>query len=384
MRVPATLLAALIALQPGASAFAQGAAAAASGSRAAAVPVVLSVPVAPVLGAGPIVSAGALPSALPAALIPVSRLASAAALAPGIAGESRPPSPGLAAMLPVHAAVVPGQSLAGAAGRIERRLQDAARLGALHHDSAPEVGGASHPRLAAFVEHLTHPKAGRALRPPDDGLPPDERDKQERERAKALIKVVGIGILFAAIETIGSWLTGSVALQADAIHLALDTSVSAAALFGLWLSRRYKGADGKPRYPRAEAVIGLLSALAIGLTAVEIGREVFDRFMNPVAVPGPATMVLALAGLAANVINALILRKFRDDGLGMKGAFLHALTDAVGSIGIIASGLAVYYLGWAWADPAIGAVIVTLIMATATNLARASWKALRAPTARPL
>lgn len=353
MRFPAAFLALCLALQPGASAFAQAVSAAASGTGIVAGPIAIALP-APLLTAAP--------------SLPLSSITQRPALGP---------VPGLSLSPQGERVGVRAESrLASAADRVAVRLRDAAKLaGRAAEESLPPAARRS--ALASAFDHLTHPKAGLALRPAAEGVPPTDREKQEGERARALVKVVGIGLAFAAVEAIGSWLTGSVALRADAMHLALDTSVSAAALLALWLSKR----PGK-RFAKAEPVIGLLSALAIGLTALEIGHEVYERFLSPVAV-GPVTMLLALAGLAANLINAFILRKFRDDGVSMKGAFLHALTDAVGSIGIIASGLAVYFFNWAWADAAIGGVIVTLILATAVNLARASWKALRAPAPPP-
>lgn len=367
MRLPAAVLALCLALQPGASAFGQAVSAAASGAGVALGPLAIALPAsalpapatAPV-GAG--VGVRVEPAALLAApAVPVALLTTIA------------PAAGVLATAPVPAR---SRGLASAADRVALRLRDAAKFGGRAAEEAPPP----EPRrsgLASAFNYLTHPKAGRALRPAAEGVPPTEREKQESERARALVKVVGIGLAFAAVEAIGSWLTGSVALRADAMHLALDTSVSAAALLALWLSKR----PGK-RFAKAEPVIGLLSSLAIGFTAIEIGHEVYERFLSPVAV-GPVTMLLALSGLAANLINAFILRKFRDDGVSMKGAFLHALTDAVGSIGIVVSGLAVYFFNWAWADAAIGGVIVALILATAVNLARASWKALRAPAPAP-
>lgn len=407
MRIPAALLAFLLSVQPGGSAFAQAAAA-----RSAAVPV--SAPVATTV-LPLVVSPATLPRVLPLSAVgPAPSLSATAALTlPAPAGslavgpvasvrtaESRAVSKELAAAqghaerleAPAPAAAAPSapvlaartaelrdEVLGGAAGRVRSRLADARHfLGGRAAEEEP-AGTVRKSGLARFYGHLTHFRAGRALKPAGDGVPPGEKEGKERERAKALAKVVGIGLAFGAIETIGAWFTGSVALRADAMHLALDTSVSAAALLALWLSRRARNSENPRRFAKAEPVIGLVSSAAIGFTAIEIGLEVFDRFMAPVVVPGPTTMLLALSGLAANVINALILRRFQDDGLSMKGAFLHALTDAVGSIGIIASGLAVYYWQWAWADAAIGGVIVALILGTAVNLARTSWRALKAP-----
>ncbi|MBI5202784.1 MAG: cation diffusion facilitator family transporter, partial [Elusimicrobia bacterium] len=260
------------------------------------------------------------------------------------------------------------ERLGGAAGRVDRALSEAARWGA--PAAEPEVPGPRRATLSSVLTHLTQSRVHHVLKPSRGG----GRDPREAERSRALGKVIGVGLAFAAIEAAGAFFTGSVALRADAMHLLLDTAVSAGALFALWLAKR----PGN-RFPKAEPVIGLISSILIGLTAIEIGHEAYLRFLSPVEV-SPATMFLALSGLAANVINALLLRKFSDDGLSTKSAFLHALTDAVGSIGIILSGLAVYFLHWVWADAAIAGVIVSLIVATAGNLARASWKSLRSKT----
>ncbi|MBI4422604.1 MAG: cation diffusion facilitator family transporter [Elusimicrobia bacterium] len=238
-----------------------------------------------------------------------------------------------------------------------------------------QAGGSAEPRLAKLLDGESRERVRAALtwarlHEPSGA---DLGEAKDPLQAAALRKVIGIGLVFAAIELAGSVWSGSLALRADALHLALDTGVSAATLFALWISRRPPTARRTYGYAKMEPLVGFVSSAAIFATAFELGQEAAARLLSPVAVPGLATIGLAFSGLAANIFAALILRRYRGDGVGMRGAFLHALSDALGSVGIIASGLAVYFFQWHWADPFIGVGICLLIAHTAWGLLKSSW-----------
>ncbi len=195
--------------------------------------------------------------------------------------------------------------------------------------------------------------------------------------AAALKRVIAVNLLFMAIELVGGLGTGSLSLKADAMHLGADTAVNAGALAAIWLGRRPPNSRKTYGYLKLEALIGLLSSVAISVMAGHMALEAVERLSAPPAVPGLATMLLALAGLAANVISALLLSPYREENLSLRGAFLHAAMDAVGSVGIIASGLLIILFGWVIADPIISFLIVGLILHTTWDkLLKPSWNIL--------
>lgn len=186
----------------------------------------------------------------------------------------------------------------------------------------------------------------------------------------ALKWTLGVGLTFFAVDIVGAILTGSLALRADATHMAVDLSVTAAALVAAWISRRPPSSKRTYGFLKIEPIVGLLSAVIIGFTAVELGLAAWARLSAPVVVPGLSTILFAFAGLLSNAISTLLLFKHRDSTLSLKGAFLHAAMDALGSVGIILAGLAMIFFGWAWADPIISFGIVALILKTTFELGK--------------
>lgn len=195
----------------------------------------------------------------------------------------------------------------------------------------------------------------------------------------ALKRAMAVASFFIAIEMLGGFLTGNAALQADALHLAADQVIIAAALFSSWLSRRSSSSPGPSLLRKAEPLVGLAAAALIGFTGFHMGHEAWERFTDPGAAATWSVALFALASLAANLSSALILRRHHGQSLGVKGAFMVAITDTVGSIGVIVSAAASILFGWAWMEPLVVALIGLMIVRIAWGLGRPAWKALRAP-----
>ncbi|MDD5305479.1 MAG: cation diffusion facilitator family transporter [Elusimicrobia bacterium] len=195
----------------------------------------------------------------------------------------------------------------------------------------------------------------------------------------ALKRAMAAALFFIAIEMIGGIVTGNAALQADSLHLASDQVINAAALFSAWLSRRPPSAARPNGFRKAEAVVGLLAAAVIAFTGFEMGAEAWTRFFTPGAAATWSVALFALASLGANLSSALILRRHHGESLGVKSAFMVAMTDTVGSIGVIVSAAAAILFGWAWVEPVVVALIGLMIVRIAWGLGRPAWKALVAP-----
>jgi Co/Zn/Cd efflux system component len=215
----------------------------------------------------------------------------------------------------------------------------------------------------------------------DHGSGPSHPAAGGRAHEGALKRAMAAAAFFIAIEMLGGVLTGNAALQADALHLASDQVINAAALFSAWLSRRPPSAARPGGFRKAEAVVGLLAAALIGFTGFEMGAEAWHRFFVPGAAATWSVALFALASLGANLSSALILRRHHGQSLGVKGAFMVAITDTVGSIGVIASAAASILFGWAWMEPLVVALIGLMIVRIAWGLAKPAWAALRAPSA---
>ncbi|HIK41156.1 cation diffusion facilitator family transporter, partial [Thermoleptolyngbya sp. M55_K2018_002] len=113
----------------------------------------------------------------------------------------------------------------------------------------------------------------------------------------------------------------------------------------------------------------------LGLVAIAlwIGWEAVERLQHPDAeILGLPMLITAAVGLGVNLLNASLLHDHSHHDLNLKGAFLHMVSDAIGSLGVILAAIAVWLFGWTWADGAISLVVAALILAGAVPLIRQS------------
>jgi cobalt-zinc-cadmium efflux system protein len=192
----------------------------------------------------------------------------------------------------------------------------------------------------------------------------------------ALKKVIGVAAFFTAVELAGALVTKSVSLQADSMHLAADLAINVGALAAIWVARRPPNSRKTYGYLKLEPIMGLASSTLIAGMGLMTGFEAVGRLLHPAAVPALETMILACSGLLSNALSTWLLYRYREDSLSLKGAFLHAATDAVGSLGIIGGSALILAFGWLWADPLITFLIVALILHTTWDLAKRSWNVL--------
>ena len=242
----------------------------------------------------------------------------------------------------------------------------------LAHESRPHMKSS----LELAVAESRRRRAGASFqkyRPEDDEELSDTRGPLHEV---ALKRAIAVASIFVAVELAGGFLTGNVALKADSMHLAADQLINGAALFSIWMARRPPNSRKSYGYLKVESVVGLLGAAAIAFMGFEMGVEAWHRLFEPGAAATWSVALFALASLGANLCSALILWRHHGESLSMKGAFLHSLTDAIGSFGVIVSVAAAILLGWAWVTPVATALIVALIAKTAWGLGKPAWDVL--------
>jgi cobalt-zinc-cadmium efflux system protein len=169
-------------------------------------------------------------------------------------------------------------------------------------------------------------------------------------------------------EVIGGLASNSLALLADAGHMLSDAGALALSLFALWIAERPPTARHSYGYYRTEILAALVNGATLVAISLFIFVEAWERFRNPSDVHGTLMIGIAVGGLAVNVIGLWLLNEGRDDSLNVRGAWLHVLTDALGSVGAIVGGLLIWQFGWAWADPAVSVLIGLLVVYSSWNL----------------
>jgi len=184
------------------------------------------------------------------------------------------------------------------------------------------------------------------------------------------VLVLSAGYMLA--EVVGGLLTNSLALLADAGHMLSDVAALGLAVFAQRAARRAATTAHTYGFYRAE----ILAALANGATLVAISLfvfvEAYQRFRSPPQVQGEAMMAIAFGGLVVNLVSLWILNAGRESSLNERGAWLHVLTDALGSVGAILGGLLVWRFGLLWADPAVSIAIGVLVIYSSWALLKES------------
>lgn len=155
---------------------------------------------------------------------------------------------------------------------------------------------------------------------------------------------------FMVVEFIGGYWFNSLALMADAGHMANDSLSLFLALLALFLSAQ------KQRY------IALLNSGSLIVVALMILVEAIQRWQNPIEMMALPMLGVASLGLLVNLLVAKIMLNSDHDNLNIKAAYLHVLTDLFGSIIAILSGLSAYFLGWLWVDPLASMILSMLVL----------------------
>lgn len=173
-------------------------------------------------------------------------------------------------------------------------------------------------------------------------------------------------------ELIGGLAANSLALLADAGHMFSDAGALGLALFAIWFARRPATARHTYGYYRAEILAALVNAGSLIAIAAFIFIEALDRFRNPPTVAGGVMMAIATGGLAVNLASLWILHSGRDENLNVRGAWLHVLSDALGSVQAIVAGGLIVAFGWSWVDPVASMLIGVLVVHSSWALMKES------------
>jgi cobalt-zinc-cadmium efflux system protein len=149
-----------------------------------------------------------------------------------------------------------------------------------------------------------------------------------------------------------------------------DAGALGLALFAFWLAERPAGSARTFGWHRFEILAALANGLALVLVSIFVLFEAVDRIQSPRPVAGLAAFGVASGGLLVNALGLWLLRHGRERSLNLRGAWLHLAGDALGSLGAMAAGLAIWVFGWLVADPLASLAIALLVLRSAWTLLR--------------
>lgn len=164
------------------------------------------------------------------------------------------------------------------------------------------------------------------------------------------------------VEAAVGFISGSLALLADAGHMLADAGALALALAAQRFAARQRTDRSTFGFRRAEVLAAFVNGMALAGVAVLIMKEAVERWLEPRAVDGHAILYTASAGLIVNIAAAAVLMRGQRDSINVRAAFAHVLSDALGSVAAIVAGVIVSVFSYQRADPLLSIAIAILVL----------------------
>lgn len=203
---------------------------------------------------------------------------------------------------------------------------------------------------------------------------PHDHDHSHAHRPASgtlLYWAVALTLSFAAVEAVGGWWAGSLALLSDAGHMVSDGAALGLAAFAAWLTTRPPSATHSYGLGRAEVIAAMFNALLMVILAISITYAALHRLSTPQPVASGMVIAVAGLGLCINVVLAWLLSR-GEQTLNVRGALLHVIGDLLGSVAALTAGVVIWLTGWTPIDPILSLVICVLILVSTLRLLRDS------------
>jgi cobalt-zinc-cadmium efflux system protein len=192
-----------------------------------------------------------------------------------------------------------------------------------------------------------------------------------------MIIAAGILAAFFVVELVTAMLINSIALLADAGHMLTDVVAVFMGLAAVVLARRGSSSSARTYgWHRAEVFTAVANAVLLLGVSLFILYEAIERLAEAPAIPGKPMVVVALAGLTANLVVALLLRSHSEGSLAVKGAYMEVVADTVGSVGVLIAGVVTITTHWPYADVVVAVLVALWVLPRAISLARAALRIL--------
>ena len=192
------------------------------------------------------------------------------------------------------------------------------------------------------------------------------------ETRRRLTLALAITAVVMVVEFVGGWLSGSLALLADAAHMLADVAALGLALVAAWIAQRPATPERSFGFMRLEILAALVNGAVLFAIAIGIGVEAWQRLRVPQLVNGALLLAVAAVGFVANLAATVVLHRGHEHSLNQRGAYLHVLGDLLGSVGALIAGVIVLTSGWVMADPIISVLIGGLVLVSAWRLVKES------------
>jgi cobalt-zinc-cadmium efflux system protein len=195
---------------------------------------------------------------------------------------------------------------------------------------------------------------------------------ERHTETRRLLWASAISAVYFIAELVAGFLTNSLALLSDAGHMLSDIGAMALSLFAFRMAKLPATHQSTYGFHRVEILAALFNGLTLWLIVGIIFAAAYNRFAQPPAVESFGMMIVAVVGLLVNIAAAAMLHGQHRHNLNLRGAFLHVVSDAIGSVGAIAAAIIMLTTGWYLADPLISIFIGGLILFSSWSLIKDS------------
>ena len=193
-----------------------------------------------------------------------------------------------------------------------------------------------------------------------------------KEVNRAFVIGIVLNFLFVIIEVIVGLSIRSLSLLSDAGHNLADVASLAMALVAIRLLKVKPNEKYTYGYKKTTILVALLNAAILLLSLGAIGYEAVHRLMAPEPLPGKTISIVAAIGIAINAVTAMLFFRSKDNDLNVRSAFLHLLSDAIVSAGLVIGGIVIFYTHLYWIDPVLSLVVAFIILFSTWQLLRDS------------
>ncbi|MEU3948027.1 cation diffusion facilitator family transporter [Streptomyces sp. NPDC029526] len=188
-----------------------------------------------------------------------------------------------------------------------------------------------------------------------------------RGRLRAALAIT-LGVM--VVQIVGGLMADSLALVADAAHMATDAVGLGMALLAIHFASRPPSERRTFGLARAEILAALANCVLLLVVGGYVLYEAVERFVTPAGTKGGLTLVFGAIGLVANLVSLMLLMRGQKESLNVRGAFLEVAADALGSVAVIVSAVVILTTGWTAADPIASLVIALMIVPRTLKLLR--------------
>jgi cobalt-zinc-cadmium efflux system protein len=198
--------------------------------------------------------------------------------------------------------------------------------------------------------------------------------KLQEGNRRVFLAAIALNLLFVVVEVIAGLIYNSMALLTDAGHNLSDVGSLLISLLAFWAAKRKSTAVYTYGYKKTTVLAALVNAVILLIAIGVLGFESVTRLLHPQKVDGNMIAWVAAIGIVINSITAWLFYRGKGKELNTKAAYLHMLSDALVSVGVVAAGIVLAYTGWYWLDPTIGIVIMIVILIGTWDLLSESFK----------